>query len=443
MKSFKLNPWKDEQHIRVLVPGSKSITNRALLLAALAEGKTVLKGVLFSDDSRVFMKALMELGYEVAIQEEKRQVTILSRGTEIPKKEASVYVGSAGTAARFLTAMLALSGGRYEMTSSEQMKARPMRPLLEALEQLGVTFEYKEEPYAFPFTILGRRAVECREVLLNIDESSQFLSALLLAGVLVPGGFDVRLTGVRDARAYVKISMDMMKDFGCDMAKKDKDVYCILPNQSYRGREYWIEPDVSAACYFYGMAAINGGTAQVLHVKRDCSQGDIKFLDVLEKMGCSVEDNEDGVILKAPEDGVLRGVDCRMSDFSDQTMTLAAVAVFAQGPTKIRGVEHIRRQESDRIRGIVTEMTRFGVPCIEYEDGLEITPSEEVLRMYRDGEKEVTFETYEDHRMAMAFALIGTKIPGVTIDNSLCCGKTFEDYFEVLTNLGLSSNMKE
>lgn len=431
MSVFKMKPFAEKPDICVTVPGSKSITNRALLLAALSGGRSVLRGVLFSDDSRVFMEALRTIGYTVAVNEDEAEVTIEGRGTKLPKENVSVYVGSAGTAARFLTAMLALSGGRYEVTSSEQMKGRPMRPLLEALEQLGAIFEYKEKPYAFPFTICGRKEVQCERVLLNIDESSQFLSALLLTGVLYREGFLVELTGKRDARAYVKISMKMMEEFGCRMEQKSDNEYVLLPGQSYTAREYRIEPDVSAACYFYAMAAVNGGTALVRHVHFDNTQGDIRFLHVLEQMGCEVSEEPEGVRVKAPQEGGLHGIRVNMGDFSDQTMTLAAIAVFADSPTEIFGVGHIRRQESDRIRGILTELTRLGIGCLETEDGIKVLPGQA---------EPAVIQTYDDHRMAMAFAIIGTKIPGIIIDNPLCCRKTYEKYFEVLTNLNLSLN---
>ncbi len=428
---FQMKPFEEKPDICVTVPGSKSMTNRALLLAALSEGQSVLKGVQFSEDSRVFMEALREIGYSVAVDEDRAKVVIGGRGTKIPKDNVSVYVGSAGTAARFLTAMLALSGGRYEVTSSEQMKGRPMRPLLEALEQLGVIFEYKERPYAFPFAICGRRNVPCEKVFLNIDESSQFLSALLLAGVLYENGFLIKLTGKRDAKAYVKISMKMMREFGCHMEQRTENEYALLPEQSYTAREYQIEPDVSAACYFYAMAAVNGGTALVRHVHFDSTQGDIRFLYVLEKMGCEVKDEPEGIRVTGKNDGSLHGVRINMSDFSDQTMTLAAVAVFADSPTEISGVSHIRRQESDRIHGIVTELSRLGIRCQEKEDGISILPGKI---------EPAVIQTYDDHRMAMAFAIIGTKIPGIVIENPLCCRKTYEKYFEVLTNLNLSLN---
>lgn len=431
MSLFKMKPFTEKPNICVTVPGSKSITNRALLLAALSEGRSVLKGVLFSDDSRVFMEALQTLGYYVSADEERAEVVVEGQGTSLPKDDVTVYVGSAGTAARFLTAMLALSGGRYEVTSSGQMKERPMRPLLEALEQLGVKFEYKEKPYAFPFTICGRQEVKCEKVLLNIDESSQFLSALLLTGVLYKEGFLVQLTGKRDAKAYVKISMKMMGEFGCRMEQYSENEYAILPNQCYIAREYQIEPDVSAACYFYAMAAVNAGSALVRHVHFDSTQGDIQFLRVLERMGCEVSEKPEGIRVDGPEEGRLHGIRINMSDFSDQTMTLAAIAVFADSPTEISGVGHIRRQESDRICGIVTELKRLGIECRETEDGITILPGRA---------KPAVVQTYDDHRMAMAFAIIGTKIPGIIIDNPLCCRKTFEKYFEVLTNLNLSLN---
>lgn len=434
MNQYKMKPFVGKPIIEVTVPGSKSITNRALLLAALSEGKSVLKGVLFSDDSRVFMEALKTLGYEIDVNEKEAKVTIVGHGTQIPKQAADVYVGSAGTAARFLTAMLALSGGHYHVTSSKQMQARPMRPLLEALECLGAKFQFLEDEYCFPFEILGREeSSEKKKVPLNIDASSQFLSALLLNGVFSKTGFDVVLTGKRDAKAYVKISMKMMEEFGVSMRQKSENEYEILPLGHYTAREYQIEPDVSAACYFYAMAAINGGVARAAHVHFDSSQGDVKFLRVLEKMGCTVTDEPDGICLRGPEDGILHGVDVVMSDFSDQTMTLAATAVFAKGDTTIHGVAHIRRQESNRMQAIVNELTRLGISCEETEDGLIIHPKTPKC----SDENPVVIQTYGDHRMAMAFAVIGTKVPGIRIDDPLCCRKTFENYFEWLTKLNL------
>lgn len=444
MANFVCKPFHGFHRYEVMVPGSKSMTNRALLIGALAQGKTVLRGVLFSEDSRVFMRALQDIGFRVEIEETEKVVTIEGLGGRLPlagpdTEEArrtpdresgwrKVYVGSAGTAARFLTAFLALSGQKFVVEASEQMKKRPMEPLLRALEMLGARFEYLEKPYSFPFRVCGREEKNPDFVELNIDASSQFLSALLLCGVMCREGMTIRLTGTRNARAYVGISMDMMGEFGCQTEQLDEDTYRVLPEQMYRGGEYQIEPDVSAACYFYGLAAVTGGEAKVMHVHRATSQGDIRFLDVLEKMGCQVREEADGIVVTGNEDGRLEGVHVCMSDFSDQTMTLAALAPFAQGDTVIDGIGHIRRQESDRIRGIVTELTRMGISCEEREDGLTIHPG---------AVRPTVVSTYDDHRMAMAFALTGCRAEGIVIDNPECCKKTFENYFDILTNLGL------
>lgn len=435
MEQYICKPIAGNQRFEVTVPGSKSMTNRALLMGALADGRTVLRGVLFSDDSRVFMQALKTIGFAVEINEEEKTVVIEGLGGTVPgngKEERRVYVGSAGTAARFLTAFLALSGGRFRMESSEQMKVRPMEPLLRALEELGVEFEYLEQPYSFPFCIRGREKKTPECVDLNIDQSSQFLSALLLSGVMCREGVAIHLTGKRSARAYVTISMKMMAAFGCEAEQVDEDTYRVLPGQHYRGREYQIEPDVSAACYFYAIAAITGNEMKVMHVHRDTTQGDIRFLDVLKEMGCSVEEESDGIVVRGQTSRKLRGVRVNMSDFSDQTMTLAAIAPFADGDTVIDGVGHIRKQESDRLKGIAAELRRMGVQCEEREDGITIHPGQV---------QPAVIQTYDDHRMAMAFAITGCLAEGIRIEHPECCKKTFENYFEVLTNLDLIYNI--
>ena len=432
MKQYVCTPIEGFHRFEVTVPGSKSITNRALLVGALAEGTTVLRGVLFSDDSKVFMQALRDIGFLVEVNEEEHKVVIEGHGGSIPAVSGAhegrrVYVGSAGTAARFLTALLALSGQHFWVESSEQMKKRPMEPLLRALEELGAKFEFLEQPYAFPFRICGREDRNPESVGLNIDASSQFLSALLLSGVMCREGVTVHLTGTRRARAYVGITMKMMEEFGCQVCRLDENTYRVMRGQTYRGREYQIEPDVSAACYFYGLAAVTGSEVKVMHVHSATTQGDIKFIDVLEQMGCHVKEERDGVVVTGVKCGQLRGVHVDMSDFSDQTMTLAAVAPFADSETVIDGVGHIRGQESDRIHGIVTELARMGIRCEERPDGITVHPGEV---------RPAVVNTYEDHRMAMAFSLVGCRVKGIVIDNPGCCRKTFENYFELLTSLG-------
>lgn len=450
---YYVSPFGGTVDIRVKVPGSKSMTNRALLLAALSDGDSVLKGIGVSDDSRVFMEALTALGFDLKEtygSDGSVSVKISGCGKNLPSKDAKVYVGSAGTAARFLTAMMGLSDGVYEVSSSEQMKKRPMRELLEALELMGATFDFYEEAYAFPFKVTGRMHESNLgkqlpdEIPLNIDKSSQFLSALLLCGPMVSEGFAIRLTGTRDALSYVRISERMMRDFGYGQAADSTDfsdtgrpLYRVKPNESYIARVYDVEPDVSAACYFYAMAAVNGGRACVIGVNRDNTQGDLRFLDVLERMGCRVyTDNDGNIVVKRDTEMRLHGVKVDMGDFSDQTMTLAAIAPFAKGVTTITGVAHIRGQESNRIKAIVTELGRLGVECEELEDGVRIVPfSDEELEMRNSNPKKVCIETYDDHRMAMAFAVAGTYLDGVIIENPDCCKKTFDSYFDILSCL--------
>lgn len=418
---------KGKPEFTVAVPGSKSITNRALLLAAMTPGETVLQGTVYSSDSKVFVEALSDLGYEIEINETNHTTNVGSGNVALRNERfRKVYVGSAGTAARFLTAMLAFSGGSFEVESSEQMKRRPMRPLLEALECLGAKFEYREEPYCFPLHILGYEEKEAVEVPLNIDESSQFLSALLMAGVMRKRGFCIRLTGQRSAKAYVEITKRMMKSFGVEVKEKSDIYYEVPPHAAYQKENYQIEPDVSAACYFYALAALTGGTGTVRHVSRQTLQGDIQFITLLEQMGCKVAEGTEGLCLTGPERGSMEGVTVDMSDFSDQTMTLAAMAPFLQGQTVIKNVGHIRLQESDRLKAITTELKRLGIEVAEKENGLKITPSKI---------KPATIKTYDDHRMAMAFSLIGCMEEGIKIADPMCCAKTFPDYFKVLEGI--------
>lgn len=437
MDIYKVRKFTRPVHIDVEVPGSKSITNRALLLAAMGSGETLLKGVQFSEDSYVFLKALEGLGFKTDMDKTARTVKIKGMGGIIPAVEASVDVGSAGTAARFLTAFMAMGNGIYTINSSEQMKKRPVRELLEVLEDLGARFEWLGEEYSFPMRVIGIRylynnsnpgnIMPERSVKLNIDRSSQFLSALLMTAPALFSSLTIQLTGKRDARSYVMITEQMMKQFGHKgVEKPGADCYRVA-HGSYNIKEYQIEPDVSAACYFYAMAAVTGGTAVVRHIRKDSLQGDMKFISVLEEMGCRKEwSSSGGLKLYAPEDGKLKGVDINMADFSDQALTLAAIAPFAESPVTIRGVCHIRGQESDRIKVIVNETRRMGIKCDEHEDGAVIYPGLP---------KPARIQTYNDHRAAMAFTITGMAAEGIEIENPLCCSKTFAGYFDVIESL--------
>ena len=424
--NYIVKQFKTREKIEIEVPGSKSITNRALMLAALSDGVCKLSGVLFSDDSRAFLSCLTELGFEVVIEEDIKVVSIRGLGGKIPNRNATINVRSAGTAARFLTAMVAFAGGDYVLQSSEQMKKRPMKPLLDLLRSIGVTVNCLEEEGHFPFEIHSK-GINSNEIEMDTTISSQFVSALLMAGVMIPQGLKLKMSGSRTEGAYIKLTLSMMKQFGIDIFHEDN--LCYVPyNSSYKIPSYQIEPDVSGACYFYAMSILLGITVVVKDVHFTSIQGDIKFLDVLKQMGCSIEDTKDGIAVRGTKDGIYPGIVVDMNDFSDQTMTLAAIAPFATSETIIKNISHIRFQETDRIRASVQELTRLGIKCEECEEynGISIQPGTIIPG---------AVETYDDHRMAMAFTLIGLRTPGIVIKNYKCCAKTFENYFDIIDDL--------
>ena len=419
---YEVKSVEQPHDIETSVPGSKSITNRALLIAALAEGTSVLHGVLLSDDSRHFMQALYDLGFPIHVDEEEETVTIEGFGGEIPNEEADVYVGSAGTAARFLTAFLGLSKGKYRMDASEQMKKRPMKELLVALEDMGSQIEYEEEEYCFPFTI-GNFECKKNKITIDVEKSSQFLSALLISSVLLPQNFMIKMTGSH-GMAYVSMTMRMMQQFGVHIERTITGSYRRKNENIYEAREYVIEPDVSAACYFYALSPLLHVKVKVKDVHMDCLQGDIKFLKVLVRMGCKIEDEEDGVLMLPPKDKFLGG-SFDLSSFSDQALTLAAIAPFAKSKVCIMNIGHIRYQECNRIEAIVQNLAKMGIAAIEQKDNVFILPGTPTA---------CEVETFDDHRVAMAFSLIGTMVEGIKIQNPSCTKKTFEKYFEVLEN---------
>lgn len=431
---YQVNPIdlkkiKNREHT-VKVPGSKSITNRALLLAVLARGKSTLTGVLFSEDSRYFMECVQNLGFEISINEPEKKVEIVGGAGKIPKEKAKLYVGSAGTAARFLTALLGVSKGEYFLDASDQMKKRPMKPLLASLKELGAEINYTDKEGYFPFSLTAN-GVTKQEISVNIDDSSQFLSALLISGCCTNKDFTIHVKGAH-GMAYIDITTRMMEEFGVRALKQEDNgeiSYFIPENQYYRGRDYAVEPDLSAACYFYAIAMLLGIRVCVSGVRMDTFQGDIQFLKLLERMGGKIEETKEGVALRGAESGKFQGVEVDMHAFSDQALTLAALAPFADTPTTITGIRHLRNQECDRIAAIYTELSKLGVCCEEFSDGVRIYPAENIY-----GGRVCT---YEDHRVAMSFALIGLRVPGIVIEHPSCCRKTFENYFQVFEDLCL------
>ncbi len=430
MNALEIIPISHPLCASVRVPGSKSLTNRALLLAALAEGTTRLTNALFSDDSRYFATALQRLGFAVQLAPERTEMTVNGLGGRIPADRAELYIGNAGTAARFLTAFLTLGQGEYVLDGDERMRQRPIGDLLAALVQLGANVQplTPTKPLSAacpPVKVMaaglpGGRA----EVAGHI--SSQFLSALLMVAPYARRTVEIVVTTELNSRPYVDMTLAMMADFGVTVERQEYHRFVIQPARYNARPVYTIESDASAASYFFAAPAILGGRVRVENLRRESKQGDMAFLEVLQEMGCPVEAGAEYVEVSGPA-GPLRGVDVDLRDIPDTAQTLAALAPFASTPTRIRGIASARLKETDRVAAMCTELARLSVTVTEHPDGLTIQPCANI--------RPALIRTYNDHRMAMAFALIGLRVPGISIENPACVSKTFPDYFEVLETL--------
>ncbi len=422
MNIRKIDPIQHTLNASVHVPGSKSLTNRALLIAALAEGKTTLQNALFSDDSRYFAKALRDLGFRVEEDEEKQEMSVWGLSGEIPAKNAELFIGNAGTAARFLTAFLNLGQGEYIIDGEPRMRERPIADLLEALRPLGATIKAENN---YPPVKIMAFGLQGGKTQLAGNVSSQYLSALLMTAPYADNPVEIEITTELFSKPYVDMTVSIMKDFGVEVERDGYQYFKVRPARYTAKETYTIESDASAASYFFAAPAIVGGTIKVENISRKSVQGDIDFLDVLAEMGCTVTEGENAIEVTGTNE--LQGVDVDMRHVSDTAQTLAAIAPFASSPTRITGIGFIRAKETDRISAVCNELKRLGVKVEEYEDGMTIYPCEEI--------KPAVVQTYNDHRMAMAFSLIGLRAEGVQIENPSCVSKTFPNYFDVLDKL--------
>ncbi|MEM7625532.1 MAG: 3-phosphoshikimate 1-carboxyvinyltransferase [Planctomycetota bacterium] len=419
-------------------PGSKSLTNRALLLAALAKGKSSLTGVLLADDTRRMLEALDTLGFQLDLHEDARTVTITGEDGTLPAKSAELRLGNAGTAMRFLTAAMCLGLGEYTLDGIERMRQRPIGELVEPLRELGADIEYLGEPGFPPLKIVAEPPGLSSELLeLTPTLSSQFISALLMIGPCIHGGLEIEFDGPVTSLPYVKMTLNLMKQFGADFEADTGYRAVHVPAGRYEGYDYPIEPDASNASYFLAAAAVVPGSRCVIEGLGSRSlQGDAAFCDVLGRMGCGVDQQLDTTTVAAPVHGGLRGVDVDLNDMPDMAQTLAVVALFADGPTTIRNVGNLRVKETDRIAALENELTKLGALVQTIEDDIAITPpSKGVADAIAQAGGAVAIDTYDDHRMAMAFAVAGLRVPGVTINDPSCVEKTFPDYFEFLDRL--------
>lgn len=441
---YALTPITRPLRATVRVPGSKSLTNRALMLAALAEGTTRLTNALASDDSQRFIESLGKLGFSIeapsttsnpplaAGPQAPAPLTIHGLGGHIPATRAELFVGNAGTAARFLTAMLTLGHGEYVLDGDARMRERPIGDLVQALRQLGVDIHGQpsatgDARFICPPIHVRANGLPGGTTEVAGDISSQFLSGLLMAAPYAQTPVAIRVTGDLNSKPYVDMTLAIMADFG---VTTEREGYARFQpaRQRYRAQSsYAIESDASAASYFFAAPAVCGGTVRVDNITRQSKQGDIAFLDVLVKMGCTVSDGAHWIAVEAPREAPLRGVDVDLRDIPDTAQTLAAIAPFAASPTTIRGIASARLKETDRVAAMCAELRRLGVPVDEYADGLKIYPHTNI--------RPAIVQTYNDHRMAMAFALIGLRAPGIRIENPGCVSKTFPDFFAVLETL--------
>ena len=400
----------------VQVPGSKSLTNRALCLAALASGTTTLRNALFSDDTRHFGAALQALGFDVRQDPDAATISVAGLGGTIPAAQAEMFVGNSGTTARMLSAMLALGDGCYTVDGVPRMRARPMDELLAALTAQGARFSSAAEPPRMPVTMCGG-GLAGGDLEISGMRSSQPISALLMVAPLARTDTTVHVTGELVSKPFVAMTTRLMEQFGVTVAGNGARL-SIAAGQRYRAQDLVIEPDATNASYFFAAAAVTGGRVRVAGLTRDSLQGDLAFLEVLQRMGCAVRWEADAVTVQGP--ARFAGIDVDLAAISDTAPTLAAIAPFAAAPVTIRGIAHTRLQETDRVTALVTELRRLGVRVDEREDGLRIEPATP---------RPATIETYDDHRMAMAFAVTGLHVGGIAIADPGCTAKTFPDYF--------------
>ena len=402
-------------------PGSKSYTNRALPLAAVAEGRSVIRHALESEDVDAMLEALKTLGIAAEFHHELETIEVSSSGGPFPASSATLNLINSGTSLRFLAALVSAGRGSFVLDGNARMRERPVGDLLDGLRQLGVETRCLEAEGCPPVEI-RTNGLNGGPVTVKADVSSQYLSGLLMAAPLAKAPVEIRLSGDLVSKPYVLMTLETMKAFGVSVLRLDENVFRVSP-QRYFGRVYTVEPDATAASYWFALGAISKGGVAVEGLGRDTIQGDFRFVNILERMGCAVEQIHDTTVVYG---GDLRGGDFDLHHMSDVVPTLAAVACFAEGPTTIRNVANVRVKECDRLAAMATELGRLGVKVEEFADGMTITPGPMAG---------ATVQTYDDHRIAMSLALVGLRVPGVVISEPECVRKTYPGFWSDLERL--------
>jgi len=407
----------------VVIPGSKSQTNRALLCAALAEGDSRLSGVLFADDTEAMLEAVVSMGAGVKVDRAQATLEVSGTGGDLTFEKTVIDCRSSGTTSRFLLPVLVAGKGDVKIDGSNQLRSRPFGEQIRALRSLGCTLNEIRAPGELPIEIAASGA-DGGKVEISGAASSQFVSGLMLAAPLYVGGLTIELIDRPISRPYLDLTIKVMNDFGVTVEQPDKSTYVVRQGR-YSATDMEIEPDASAASYFFAAAAITQGKVKVNGLHRESCQGDVQFVDVLEKLGAKVTWTDNSIEVQGEH---LDGGTFDLRDFSDTAQTLASVAAFADSEIEIKGIGFIRAKETDRIAAIVSELTKCGVEVIETSDGLIIRPD-------KWGLTGASIETYDDHRMAMSMSLLGLRVPQIEIRNPDCVAKTFPDFFSVLESL--------
>lgn len=407
------------------MPGSKSITNRALLLAALAEGPTRLSGALVAEDSEVMLRALQQLG--IAVSSAAETITVTGHGGPVTARSADLDLRLSGTSIRFLTALVALGRGSYRLDGNQRMRERPIQPLLSALTQLGANAR-SQFGNGCPPVLVEAQGLAGGVASVDGSISSQFLSAVLMAAPYAAAPVTLHVEGELQSKPFIDMTIDLMAAFGV-IVERDGYRRFTVPRGSYTARHYQVEGDAMAAGYFWAAAAVTGGDVTITNLGKRTRQGDARLAAVLTEMGCTVEWGEECSRLKGPVGGKLRGGDFDLNDMPDQAQTLAVVALFADGPVRIHDVGNMRVKETDRLSALATELGRLGARVHEGDDEITVWPLDRVP------EQPVYLETYGDHRMAMALAVAGTRLPNIVIKEPSCVAKTYPAFFDDLIDV--------
>ena len=415
---------KDSINSTVKIPGSKSLTHRALIAAGLAGGKSRLKSILSSDDTLYTASTLKSLGIKIEFDQQDA-IVYGNGGVFDPVTETQeINLGNSGTSYRLLLSVAALAHGRYVFTGTERMKQRPVAYLGDALKTLGVDVNYLEKD-GFPPVFLNASGINGGKVIIPGDISSQYISSLLLSGPLAQKDVNIEISGELVSRPYIDLTLDVMNAFGVIVEHDNYQLFRVPSGQVYKAREYVVEGDASSASYFWGAAAVTGGIVKTENVYPDNTrQGDMRLLNIFEKMGCSIKRENDSVTVTG---GTLKGIDVDMGSMPDMVPTLAAAALFAEGKTTIYNVSHLKHKESDRIADTAKELRKIGARVDELDDGLVIFGGEKLSG--------AEIDPHDDHRLAMSFAMAGLKVPGIVILNEGCVNKSFPTFWDLWGNI--------